>query len=83
MNHRLVFLIRTFWLTSLLIGTTVTLLARQPQPQPVGLEAEESQSVHDEISPAQEQAMWEEIQRNLVILKNAGLLPPTTTTSNS
>jgi murein DD-endopeptidase MepM/ murein hydrolase activator NlpD len=81
MNHRLAFILRTFWLTSLLIGTTVTLLARQPQPQPVGLGVEESHFVHDEISPAQEQAMWEEIQRNLVLLKNAGLLPPTTTTS--
>jgi murein DD-endopeptidase MepM/ murein hydrolase activator NlpD len=30
----------------------------------------------DEISPAEEQAMWEEIQRNLAMLRDAGALPP-------
>ncbi|MBI4927523.1 MAG: peptidoglycan DD-metalloendopeptidase family protein [Anaerolineae bacterium] len=44
----------------------------QPTPAPQAGEGEGAGRVGDELSPAQEQALWEDIQRNLTALRNAG-----------
>src|SRR3990172_911656 len=48
--------------------------APQPAPQPVTGAGEDFVPPRDEISPAQEQAMWEEIKRNIETLRSMGAL---------
>jgi murein DD-endopeptidase MepM/ murein hydrolase activator NlpD len=48
--------------------------APPPAPQPVTGAGEDFVPPRDEISPAQEQAMWEEIKRNIATLRSMGAL---------
>ena len=61
--------------TGLMSGPTSAIIPPQPTPQPVVAGGEDLEPSRDEISPAQEQAMWEEIQRNIATLRDAGALP--------
>jgi murein DD-endopeptidase MepM/ murein hydrolase activator NlpD len=54
---------------------TPATLPPQPTPQPAVAGNEDLELSRDEVSPAQEQAMWEEIQRNMATLREAGALP--------
>jgi hypothetical protein len=67
--------------TGWLSGPTSAVLPPQPIPQPVVAGEEDWEPSRDEISPAQEQAMWEEIQRNIATLRDAGALTQLNTPS--
>lgn len=63
--------------TGMLVELSAAFLPpRQPTPQPMEGGGENSEPPHDELSPEQEQAMREEIQRNLAALRAAGAAPP-------
>jgi murein DD-endopeptidase MepM/ murein hydrolase activator NlpD len=61
--------------TGWMSGATPATLPPQPTPHPMVAGNEDLEPSRDEISPAQEQAMWEEIQRNLATLREAGAWP--------
>jgi len=62
------------FLAGLIWGLTPAIIPPQPTPQPVVVGGEDLDMPRDEISPAEEQAMWEEIQRNIATLRDAGAL---------
>jgi murein DD-endopeptidase MepM/ murein hydrolase activator NlpD len=66
------------WLSLILSMLCVTgLLASVAfaiDPQPLVTGGEDLDFIRDELSPEQEQAMWVDIQRNVTLLRSAGLL---------
>ncbi len=74
MNRWLSLLLHLLWVTILITGPA---LAAPPLPP----SASQGFDVpHDELSPEAEQAMWEEIQRNVEMLRREGLIAPRATT---
>ena len=57
-----------------MVGATPAIISPQPTLQPVVAGGEDVDLPRDELSPAQEQAMWEEIQRNIAMLRARGTL---------
>src|SRR6185503_11134372 len=77
MNRWLSLLFSLLCITGMIVGLTPAIIPPpQPTPQPMEGGGENFEPPRDEISPAEEQAMWEEIQRNLAMLRDAGALPP-------
>jgi murein DD-endopeptidase MepM/ murein hydrolase activator NlpD len=74
MNRRLSLILSTICITGLMLGTTPVVIPPRPTPQPIASGGEEVDVPRDELSPAQEQAMWEEIQRNIAMLRARGTL---------
>lgn len=70
MNRKLLLTLRLLCACALLVGPTFI----HHLPLPAAANSGDFESPHDELSPAQEQAMWDEIQRNLATLRSAGLL---------
>lgn len=75
MNRWLYLLFSLACTTGMIVGLTLAIIPPpQPAPQLVESGGENFEPPRDEISPEQEQAMWEEIQRNLALLRDAGAL---------
>lgn len=71
MNYRSSISLHLLCATLLLTGP-IPITSPPPPTPPLG--SEELESLHNELSPAQEQAMLEEIQRNVALLRSAGIL---------
>ena len=74
MNRRLFLILNLICIAGLVAGPAPIISSPTPAPQPVAAGSEELDQPHDELSPAQEQAMWEDIQRNLALLRSAGII---------
>jgi hypothetical protein len=74
MNHWLNLLLCVLCAQSLVGGSPLGLHSPRPTPAPVSGSGENFPPPEDEVSPAQEQAMWEDIQRNVKIFRSAGIL---------
>jgi murein DD-endopeptidase MepM/ murein hydrolase activator NlpD len=74
MNRWLSLILHVICIAGLIGGLTPAIIPPQPTPQPVVVGGEDLDMPRDEISPAEEQAMWEEIQRNIATLRDAGAL---------
>lgn len=75
MNRSRSLLLYILCLISLIVAPLPAILPYRPALPPVIADGEEVDTPRDELSPAQEQAMWEAIQRNLALLRSAGTLP--------
>ncbi len=75
MNRSRLLLLYVVSLISLIVDPTSAITPAHPTVPPVVAEGEELDQPRDELSPAQEQAMWAEIQHNLALLRSAGQLP--------
>jgi hypothetical protein len=64
----------TTWAALLIAGTTPAATLPRPDLPPSTACVGNFEPPRDEISPAEEQALWEEIQRNLALLRGAGAL---------
>jgi murein DD-endopeptidase MepM/ murein hydrolase activator NlpD len=73
MNRWLSLIFSMICITGLVVGAT-SAINPQPISQPVVTGGEDVDLPRDELSPAQEQAMWEEIQRNIAMLRARGTL---------
>ncbi len=74
MNRWLALILYMIAATGILIGATPTTIPAQPTPQSPVAGGEGLEFPVDEISPEQEQAMWQDIQRNLATLRAMGAL---------
>src|SRR3972149_104480 len=74
MNRWLALILYMIATTRMLVGPTPAIHPTQSTPQPVIAGGEDLEPPGDEISPEQEQAMWEDIQRNLATLRRMGAL---------
>ncbi|MEI7770504.1 MAG: peptidoglycan DD-metalloendopeptidase family protein [Chloroflexales bacterium] len=63
----------------LIIGPTSASSSPPAEPPPLMIDSPDAEPPYDDISPAQEQAMWAEIQHNLKALRGAGALATATT----
>ncbi len=77
MNRQRSLILYVISIAGLVIRPAPIISSPTPAPQPVAAGSEELDQPHDELSPAQEQAMWEEIQRNLAMLRSAGIISRT------
>lgn len=59
--------------TGMVVGAAPVTAQTQPA-LPAAVGGQDLEMPHDEISPEQEQAMWEDIQQNIAMLRKAGLL---------
>jgi murein DD-endopeptidase MepM/ murein hydrolase activator NlpD len=74
MNRWLSLMLRMLCVTGLLGGPLRAVAAPPPNP-PLALAGNDGVDIpHDELSPAAEQAMWDDIRRNVALLRSAGLL---------
>jgi murein DD-endopeptidase MepM/ murein hydrolase activator NlpD len=60
--------------TGVLMGATLVVIPSRSAPPSMAADDEDGNLPRDELSPAQEQAMWEDIQRNLATLRASGAL---------
>ena len=74
MNRQHSLILYVISIAGLIIGPAPAISPPPPALQPMAAGGEELDQPHDELSPAQEQAMWEEIQRNLALLRMQGTI---------
>jgi murein DD-endopeptidase MepM/ murein hydrolase activator NlpD len=68
-----------FYISALIVQPTFAILPSASDPQlAMAASGEDLEPPHDELSPAQEQAMWEEIHRNVERLRGTSALSPAT-----
>ena len=60
--------------TGLLLGSTSAILPPRSEMRSAATDGADVDVPRDELTPEQEQAMWEEIQRNLAMLREQGIL---------
>lgn len=73
MNHWQTSILYILGTTGLLIGQAHSVVAYDPFT-PLVTYSEEVEKPRDEISPAEEQIMWDEIRRNIAKLREKGTL---------
>jgi murein DD-endopeptidase MepM/ murein hydrolase activator NlpD len=78
MNRLRSLILHTLCTTALIVQPALASPPPSPVPQPAAASGEDVEPPHDELSPAQEQAMWEEIHHNLEMLRSTGALAPVT-----
>jgi len=74
MNHWRSLILRMVCTTAWMVEPTFAIIPPPSDPQPAVAGGEDCEPPRDDISPADEQAMWEEIQHNLEMLRGTGAL---------
>lgn len=77
MKQWLLFTVGLVWM----IGLWGVATAAFPPPPPLFTGGQNEEAPRDEFSPAQEQAMWADIQHNIENLRRAGILPTADSTA--
>src|SRR5262245_44927718 len=84
MKRRRSLFLHLFYISALIVQPTFAILPSASDP-PLALAArdEDVEPPQDELSPAQEQALWETIQSNLNLLRSKGVLASADSTAQA